>query len=242
MPDGFAIGDPDEAGEAGTDGDSDTDVDSDTDSDSDTDRDADIHWDRYLDDGRDGDRDVDQETDADETDDADQVCVPRCDGRECGNDGCRGLCPPGCDPHEVCDDEGRCQCVRNCGGRECGTDGCGGFCPPGCDIGELCDTEDGTCARDCTRNSRWGAACGGTTNCDDGSPCVSVRGLAAYGSICSPICDTDSDCYDISPGVEMCGTSLMGPPNCIVICAEDSDCPCGMSCRRASGGTDLCYP
>jgi hypothetical protein len=37
-------------------------------------------------------------------------CVPQCDGRECGFDGCEGQCPPGCGEGEFCDD-GSGQCV-----------------------------------------------------------------------------------------------------------------------------------
>lgn len=252
--DGFVIGDPDEDEvEAGPDGDTDIDADADADADSDADDDFDKDNDRDSrrdadrdEDRPDGDREVDHALDGGDDSDPppirDAECIPRCGTRRCGDNGCGGRCPPGCDPDEVCD-EGVCRCVRNCGGRECGSDGCEGFCPPGCDIGELCDETSGTCGRDCTFNSRWGAACGGTMSCDDGSVCQTVRGLAAFGAVCSPPCGIDSDCLDIAPGDERCGNSFPGgPANCFVICEDDLDCVCGMTCRRSSGGVNLCYP
>ncbi|HOU52897.1 MAG TPA: C25 family cysteine peptidase [Myxococcota bacterium] len=56
-------------------------------------------------------------------------CVPECEGRECGDNGCGGTCG-GCPPGQTCSPEGRCLpgCLRDCGERECGDDGCGGAC------------------------------------------------------------------------------------------------------------------
>lgn len=95
----------------------------------------------------------------------DYCCLPKCDGRECGDNGCGGVCGtcpsanaeclegictcPGvvcpttgcCLSKEVCDLEGEC-CLPQCEGKECGDDGCGaicGFCEPN----QLCLT--GTC-------------------------------------------------------------------------------------------------
>jgi hypothetical protein len=73
-------------------------------------------------------------------------CVPACDGRFCGDDGCGGVCGD-CAEGEVCTPGGRClvdPCVPACDGRECGSDGCGGMCGA-CENGELCVEEDGQC-------------------------------------------------------------------------------------------------
>jgi hypothetical protein len=73
-------------------------------------------------------------------------CVPQCDGRFCGDDGCGGQCGE-CADGEVCTAGGRCQaenCVPDCGGRECGTDDCGGTCGS-CEGDELCVEETGQC-------------------------------------------------------------------------------------------------
>ncbi|MGD9275985.1 MAG: hypothetical protein PVJ67_02335 [Candidatus Pacearchaeota archaeon] len=37
-----------------------------------------------------------------------QRCVANCTGKECGDDGCGGTCPPGCAAEEVCNLNGRC--------------------------------------------------------------------------------------------------------------------------------------
>jgi hypothetical protein len=96
--------------------------------------------------------------------DPDCTCTPDCLGKECGDDGCQGSCPPGCMAGEHCS-QGICECdfvacgsaccaqgqacyqgaccTPNCSGRECGADGCGGNCG-GCGANEFCDA-DGQC-------------------------------------------------------------------------------------------------
>ncbi len=54
-------------------------------------------------------------------------CVPSCEGRECGPDGCGGVCGQ-CVRGLSCSLEGACECVPDCGARHCGADGCGGYC------------------------------------------------------------------------------------------------------------------
>lgn len=48
-----------------------------------------------------------------------QECTPQCADRECGDDGCAGLCPPGCGANETCDAAGQClssaECVHDFG-------------------------------------------------------------------------------------------------------------------------------
>ena len=53
-------------------------------------------------------------------------CVPDCDGKECGDDGCETDCGPcsGCNVDCVAN-----SCVfTGCDGKECGSNGCGGSC------------------------------------------------------------------------------------------------------------------
>jgi hypothetical protein len=70
--------------------------------------------------------------------DTPDVCIPDCDGKECGSDGCGGSCgectKPCC---EKCTGTGKCYtyalpCVPgelgNCTGKACGDDGCGNSC------------------------------------------------------------------------------------------------------------------
>jgi len=49
------------------------------------------------------------------------VCVPQCEGRVCGFDGCGDQCQPGCGPEEFCDEE-QGSCVPNGGPEDTGTD------------------------------------------------------------------------------------------------------------------------
>ncbi len=74
-------------------------------------------------------------------------CRRRCEDRECGDDGCGGLCGPGCGSGFLCDeDSGTCEeCVPECGDRPCGDDGCGGTCPPGCADDEACSLSGAAC-------------------------------------------------------------------------------------------------
>ena len=75
-------------------------------------------------------------------------CVPDCEGKDCGDDGCGGLCgvqgtENGCSsvfPH--CNEDGLCEaappaCIAECDGKDCGPDGCGGVCGD-CTTSKLC--------------------------------------------------------------------------------------------------------
>jgi hypothetical protein len=108
----------------------------------------------------------------DTQDTADATCVPDCDGRECGADGCGGTCGEGCLGDASCDEaEGFCfcedtepcdgdcppgticdevldecvTCTPDCDGRACGSDGCGGTCGEGCAEGQQCEDDSGQC-------------------------------------------------------------------------------------------------
>jgi hypothetical protein len=73
-------------------------------------------------------------------------CVPQCDGRFCGDDGCGGQCGE-CAEGEACTPQNRCRpdpCIPACEGRECGGDGCDGTCGS-CREGDLCVEVAGEC-------------------------------------------------------------------------------------------------
>jgi len=73
-------------------------------------------------------------------------CVPVCDGRFCGSDGCAGECGA-CEVGQECSAAGRCftsPCTPACSSRQCGDDGCGGECGV-CPTGDLCAEADGRC-------------------------------------------------------------------------------------------------
>jgi hypothetical protein len=55
-------------------------------------------------------------------------CIPNCDTRVCGDDGCGGSCGD-CEAPWYCGSRGQCACVPRCGTAACGgPDGCGGEC------------------------------------------------------------------------------------------------------------------
>ncbi|HOU53547.1 MAG TPA: hypothetical protein PLQ97_06430 [Myxococcota bacterium] len=66
-------------------------------------------------------------------------CRPRCDGIECGDDGCGGTCGTCSGCGETCE-EGHCLFTA-CRDRQCGDNGCGGTCGL-CASGEC---QDGVC-------------------------------------------------------------------------------------------------
>ena len=146
----------------------------------------------------------------------DSQCTPDCEHRECGNDGCGGICGI-CGSGYSCRN-GVCMegdCSPNCNGKECGTDGCGGICGVCYDKGgkpslESCDKESFSCSsRDevdiledgtSTCSERRGE-CVHDSDCasyDDGNPC---NGL----TVCSECeCQVDPatiiDCSDVQAG------------------------------------------
>jgi hypothetical protein len=72
-------------------------------------------------------------------------CVPDCQGKACGSDGCGKECGE-CLPlfYSACSNIGTCACLADCNGRTCGSDGCGGSCGT-CGGGLACDGS-GNCA------------------------------------------------------------------------------------------------
>ncbi|MFZ2978207.1 MAG: hypothetical protein WA057_00885, partial [Candidatus Magasanikiibacteriota bacterium] len=70
------------------------------------------------------------------------TCVPNCDNKQCGNNGCGGSCGT-CAEGFQCDFNGVCYdptptCVPNCDNKQCGNNGCGGSCGT-CNENEFCD-------------------------------------------------------------------------------------------------------
>lgn len=103
-------------------------------------------------------------------------CVPACDGKYCGDDGCGGSCG-GCGDGTFCASNARCMpspCVPSCNGKKCGDDGCGGSCGS-CKDGQLCVTATG--------------ACKAFTVCDHDQPtCKTACSSQEY-------CGTDCECH-----------------------------------------------
>jgi len=103
------------------------------------------------------------------------ACIPACNNKECGPDGCGGTCGE-CDDDEECWG-GICVglCEPQCDGKECGPDICGGICGT-CPAGELC--MGGQCVSDCVPDCA-GKTCG-WDGC--GGPCGDCPG----GQWCDP--------------------------------------------------------
>jgi hypothetical protein len=66
-------------------------------------------------------------------------CTPDCKGKQCGTDGCGGVCGY-CAKLSAydCSNIGTCVCVPSCKDKSCGGDGCGGSCGS-CPSGQVCD-------------------------------------------------------------------------------------------------------
>ncbi len=136
------------------------------------------------------------------------VCAPACEGRECGDDGCGGLCGTCPEAAPLCI-EYKCkvQCIPDCTGKECGDDGCGnpcGQCPEGAP-----ECVDFKCVLPCTPDCA-GKECG-----DDG-----CGGLCGTCPAVAPICDESFKCaLDCLPD---CGGKVCGSDGCGGSCGE---CP-----------------
>lgn len=76
-----------------------------------------------------------------------KICVPNCTSKECGSDGCNGICG-NCPGDKFCNASSKCQnnCTPKCEGKVCGTDTCGGNCGT-CPNGEFCS--NGKCDKAC---------------------------------------------------------------------------------------------
>lgn len=167
---------------------------------------------------------------------ADCPCIPNCDGKECGADGCGGSCGE-CGPDLFCTGGGQCsdQCFGSCTGRECGDDGCGESCGA-CEPGQHCS--DGHCQTDCD-GIPWEGCCEAMTlsYCDDGD-------LVVQECEGNPACGWKGEYYD-------CGTDGADDPSglfpkscegyCEPKCGDDvcGDDGCSGSCGECGEG-DTC--
>ncbi len=175
------------------------------------------------------------------------VCVPNCNGKQCGADGCGGSCGS-CPAGSTCSAAGKCvtSCVPSCDGKQCGSNGCGGVCGV-CKPSEYC-SGTGQCVSICTpqcNGKQCGPdGCGGSCGtCPSGSTCN-----AGGSCVCQPNCsgkECGSDGCGGSCGscgqFEQCTASgncaivtpLCGDNNCMSFIGENCDsCPqdCGACC------------
>jgi len=187
-------------------------------------------------------------------------CVPDCEGRCCGSDGCGGTCPAGCPEGEICDwstcwcevvkecetnddcpedywcdrTDWTCRsfdCIPNCAGKCCGSDGCGGTCPNNCPAGFYCHLNSCECRPEVCQND---------SDCMQSQCCLqSVCFYMACGDLeCGPDPVCHKECGPC-PGGQVCldgicvtaGDGLPGDP-CTFGDVNDSagDCTLGLAC------------
>lgn len=132
------------------------------------------------------------------------VCVPLCDGLDCGDDGCGAQCGE-CFGNETCVD-GKCVCVPQCDDKVCGDDLCEGSCGD-CEADYSC--EDGKCvcvpqcdAQECGLDPLCGKSCG-LCNQWDNSFCGEDYLCYCESSCEEKECGTDGCSLDFN-----CGTCL----------------------------------
>jgi len=144
-----------------------------------------------------------------------EVCVPQCEGLECGPDGCGGIC--GFCPYGKFCKGGICieYCQPDCTGKECGDDGCGGECGE-CDENEFC-APNFTCVLKGCEPQCAGKECG-----PDG--CGGFCGSCPEGYICDPnmfICIVDTSCHDVTATGRCVGNELQWCENGVL---QKKDC------------------
>lgn len=160
-------------------------------------------------------------------------CGDPCEQRECGDDGCGGVCGVCPGSHDVCV-EGFCTCVADCTNLECGDDGCGGSCgscttPQNCDQGHcLWPCGDGQCSPGETSCSCPTDCVSGCIGCCNGKVCEegTANSLCGKnGAICMD-CDSGKSCQNRAC-IYSCGDGICGEgyENCSS-CPED----CGQCC------------
>ncbi len=112
-------------------------------------------------------------------------CKVDCDQRECGGDGCGGLCGGCSGAQETCED-GTCVCQPACEGKVCGDDGCGG----------LCGTGACTCGQGDGNEAGVGKPCTTTDECGAGMVCTVAYFADMFGEagFCTKECGTSADC------------------------------------------------
>ncbi|MFH1532771.1 MAG: hypothetical protein ABIK09_18770 [Pseudomonadota bacterium] len=161
-------------------------------------------------------------------------CVPNCNGKDCGGDGCgSGTTCGQCPPSESCQ-AGKCVagCLPDCAGLECGSDGCGGSCGD-CPPGRECKNGDcvPTCLPSCTGKQCGDDGCGGKCGtCPPGFFCEGGH----CNDQCNPSC-TGKEC-----GPDGCGGSCGQCPGGFFCQQGKCDIQCAPDCHGKQCGDDGC--
>lgn len=168
-------------------------------------------------------------------------CVPQCQGKRCGDNGCGGfcgLCPAG----EMCVD-GQCGCDSSCEGKECGNNGCGDPCGECSGAGRVCDPAGRCCTPSCAGKNCGDDGCGGSCgNCTGAQVCIQGQCGVDSGLGCiirTQSCSGDGECggppnvcrappkWSCSRPITDCGTETTickSLRECWRSCSNDNDC------------------
>lgn len=173
----------------------------------------------------------------------DTPCVPNCEGKACGDDGCGnecGYCQVGFSCLDgVCEED---ECVPNCAIKACGSDGCGGECGV-CEGDSYCGPAfqciPFDCTPDCFNKDCGDDECDGSCGeCKENETCVDFLCVPN----CVPSC-TDKQCGDDGCGGDcgQCETNYSCSTNS---CVPSSQCvataQCIFACIDAGGVQQDC--
>lgn len=162
----------------------------------------------------------------------DPACVPRCSGKECGDDGCGGSCGScgsgACDQgicvetcSKTCASEG-CACGQVCG-ESCGTCGALSSCSDGCHC---------TCVPQCDQKECGDDGCGGTCGtCVGGAPCTANR-CTRDRTLCELVMSYSA--WPKDPECTMCSTGLWSD------FSPDVDSQCLLDCLATKSVLAVC--
>ncbi len=133
------------------------------------------------------------------------ICVPDCDGKECGESGCDEACGV-CAEQHLCV-EGLCVCQLDCEDKVCGDDGCGGSCGICAGPQDACLEGECICQPECEGKECGPDGCGGRC------------GTCAGNNFCNPaqLCEWIFDMCFEGWCLVRAGVFFMGP-------AEDEPC------------------
>ena len=170
------------------------------------------------------------------------ACVPNCEDKDCGDDGCGGSCGQ-CDGAQQLCAEGICVCIPKCSEKDCGDDGCGGACGV-CGENQLCT--EGKCG--CAHAPCGETCCPADEQCNEVmQECCILETCHGNEVACGPMengCGVEIDCgecidQDLCDGELTCqaGECVNGaPPDCDDHnpCTDDSCTPASGACVQKS--------
>ncbi|MBM4371686.1 MAG: agmatine deiminase family protein [Deltaproteobacteria bacterium] len=134
------------------------------------------------------------------------LCVPACEGKECGADGCGESCGECVGAQDECM-EGQCVCQAACGGKVCGDDGCGGLCGECTGAQEECVGGGCVCQAACSGKACGSDGCGGVCgDCEEGDTCT------PEGQCLPPAGEDTTSPVDASDGQDASPDSDTGSP------------------------------